>query len=378
MPREIKLKLLPVGYSACFATAGEPVHVVTKEFVSSEDGNDFITRLEGVSNCLAPVFDLEEGVRPSQVDHLLAIVRRDETATVYCNELCITATVQIKKPKVDAGEFIMKDDIADIDELDFRDAQNNTIVVPADCGVVAILSVGWRKGLYFDYSVFRVGAAPRTDDLKRLFGRFYARLVFQEIYSITDAQWDRLIGWGWFPFMGLHDSKRRELLAWTNADREPPMALFEEFCVSFQPRLAAHLESWKKSPMLASHADFLQSAYERYLAKDYVSCISILYPRIEGLLRTLFIADTPSGKPTQSTMVQRLVERRPEHSVLLPRPFERYLLQVFFRNFDERSGDVPLSRHSVGHGVSNAADYDLIKASLGFLVVDQILFYLSA
>lgn len=377
MPRQIELALLPMGYSTCFAVAGDTVNIQMKEFLSSEDGNDFIARLEGVSNCFSQAFAINGGVKPSQVDHFLAIVSKDRKATVYCNELGIVAKVHVKKSKVDAGDLILKDDIADIDELELNDAEGRIVTVPDDCGVVLLLSAGWRKGLYYDYSVLREGAANRTDNIPRLFAHFYSRLVFQEMYSITDAQWERLIFWGWFPFIGLSDSNRRELLAWTTADREPPASLFEGFCTNFQTRLATQLECWKRSPLLASHADFLQTAYDRYAAKDYLSCISVLYPRIEGLLRNLFVAETTQGTPRQATMVQRLVERRPEHSVLLPRPFERYLLNVFFRAFDERKGQLPLSRHTVGHGISNAGDYNFIQASLGFMVIDQVYFYLG-
>src|SRR5262245_7307814 len=77
-----------------------------------------------------------------------------------------------------------------------NDAHDNTAVIPDDCGVVLILSRGWRKCLFYDYSVLPPDAGRRTDHLPRLFGHFLARLWFQEVYSSTDVQWGRLFDWG--------------------------------------------------------------------------------------------------------------------------------------------------------------------------------------
>ena len=48
MPYEISFENLPVGYSASSKKYGDTtVEVVVNEFTSSEDGDLFITRLEG-------------------------------------------------------------------------------------------------------------------------------------------------------------------------------------------------------------------------------------------------------------------------------------------------------------------------------------------
>lgn len=81
-------------------------------------------------------------------------------------------------------------------------------------------------------------------------------------------------------------------------------------------------------------------------------------------------------KPKQQSMVKTLVDQRDPDSLLLPRRFQEYLLGFYFRGFDEVAKNVPLSRHSVAHGTSQAKDYDFIRATLGFLILDQIFFYL--
>jgi hypothetical protein len=360
------------------AAKGERVVVCRKEFLTSEDGNEFITRLEGVSRCFAPVFG-PGGTPPSQVDHFLAVLRPDQSATVYCNELHIVAHTRVKRvspPEVQAGDVIYPDDIADIEKAELRDAQNRPVEIPDDCGVVLILSCGWRKCLFYDYSVLPPEVGCRTDHLPRLFGHFLARLWFQEMYSITDARWGRLFEWGWFPFVGLKHADRKKLLSWASCDRDPKPVL-EEISRNFATDLDARLESWKRYDLLNRQMDFLNAAKDRYKAGDPLSCISLLYPRIEGVMRLLFEEENPRGNPTQGTIMSNLVENQHAHSVLLPNRFEEYLKKVYFRGFDVAAGEVPLSRHSHGHGVSAASDYDLVRAAVGFMVLDQLFHYLS-
>lgn len=358
-----------------FALDGEQVELCTKEFLSSEDGNDFISRLEGVSDCFAQAF-APHGVFPSQVDHFLAIVRKDRTATVYCNELNMVALVRAKG-RIEKGGAVTKDNLADVARIEFRDNEGKIIDVPSDCGLALVFSVGWRKGVYYDYSVFPKDAPDRTDDLSALFGQFYARLLFQEIYSITEDQWQRMTEWGWFPFIWMSTSDRTKLIDWATQTRDPRPVL-EEICNNFRKVIADRVESWRTNTLLSDHMEFIESAKQNYLAENYIGTIQVLFPRIEGVMRKLFALEKPNEKATQDKMVSNLVTNQFVHSVLLPNRFHQYVLEFFFRNFDEQAGKFPLSRHSVAHGTSLAADYDFVRASVGFMILDQIYYYLTA
>ena len=70
MPRTIHLDTPIHGFCMNCALEGEPASVVSKEFSSSEDGNDFIARLEGTSTYFAEAFQ-SPLVRISQVDNFL-------------------------------------------------------------------------------------------------------------------------------------------------------------------------------------------------------------------------------------------------------------------------------------------------------------------
>lgn len=166
-----------------------------------------------------------------------------------------------------------------------------------------------------------------------------------------------------------------DAVRWADQDREP-LQVFQEICTAFKVSVPERIEAWKQHDLLKPHARFLDSARDAYLADNYIGAIQVLFPRIEGVMRSLHLLKTPSGKLNQQTMVRTLADQLDADSVLLPRRFQEYLLNFYFQSFDERSGDIPLSRHSVAHGNARAEDYDFIKATLGFFILDQMFFYL--
>src|SRR5436305_891870 len=97
MPYEIKFDHVPAGISMNAARPNEMIQIRVFEFISTEDGDTLIERLDALASQVLLL--LPENVRymPGQVDHLLAIVRRDGTATVYINELQMAGSVQMKK-----------------------------------------------------------------------------------------------------------------------------------------------------------------------------------------------------------------------------------------------------------------------------------------
>src|SRR2546422_10094726 len=106
---------------------GQSVDVAVREFTSSDDGELFVTRLEGLPATL--IHKLPVQVQPSQVDHLLALIRSNLSATVYLNELNILAKIQATRP-ISPGEPVREDDVADIAELTFKGVE-----VPPDVAV---------------------------------------------------------------------------------------------------------------------------------------------------------------------------------------------------------------------------------------------------
>ena len=119
MPFEITMDGIPGGYSINAARDGEMVQIQCREFSSSEDGQDFIAKLEGLPNEILRYLPPEIGIRPSKIDSLLAIIRRDRTATVYINELPFIVQAMAGRD-IKPGMPVGKDDVADIVSLEVK------------------------------------------------------------------------------------------------------------------------------------------------------------------------------------------------------------------------------------------------------------------
>lgn len=182
MPLEITLTDIPGGYSLSAGRAGETVKVAVREFLSSEDGTDFIRRLEGFPNIILDRLPPERRVLPSQIDHMLVVIRRDKRATVYINELQVLGEMLAKRD-IAAGEAVFGDDIADIRAIKFKGVE-----VPPDAGVLYLFSSGWRKGMFYDFApVQQKNPEPRDYDLGVQLGQFVTYLLFQDRLKISDA-----------------------------------------------------------------------------------------------------------------------------------------------------------------------------------------------
>ena len=366
----ITLGQLPAGHVLESAKSGEIVPVQYREFLTSEDGDLLTSRLEGFPSDLLGLIH-PNVIKPSAVDHMLALIRRDKLATVYLNELEIVAEVKVKRP-IAAGAAVFEEDIADVFALRFPG-----IEVPDDVGVVFVFSRGWRRALYYDFGPLSpLLQEKRPYDLATQLGSCWTYLSFQHVLRVTPDEWERLLRAGWFLFIGLPIRHRRLVLDAIRSGHDPD-DLIPAVSADLKARLPTLLESWMANSLASDHVAFIQTAAEHYQRGDNVSCSCILYPRIEGVLRSFFRRLDSVRKPT----TRRLIEcAASEHdsggiSLLIPKFFRRYLQEVCFASFDPENPKTA-SRHSVAHGVVRADHMDLKAATVAFLTIEQ-LFYLA-
>jgi hypothetical protein len=381
MPYEITFKDLPAGCAISSGRKGENVTVATREFTSSEDGDLFINRLEGFPSDIIRMLPPESKIKSSVVDHMLVIIRQDKTATVYVNEIVFLAEVVNKGRDMEAGQPVYTDDIADVRKLSFKDRDLQDIIIPPDAGVLFLFSEGWRKGFYYDLKPFAGGnPEPRDYDLEMLCGQFYAYLGFQHLFKISEDEWNRLIAQQWFPFISLKNRTIQEIVNYARNNWEID-ELTDRIANELAEMIPALLSKWEKNKLFESHFALFKQAAERFLEKDYISATAILYPRIEGLMRTYHMASNQSLKPTQKNLVTSVVDakatERHGNSLLLPNNFRRYLEEVYFASFDPNDPKI-LSRHTVSHGVAPAENFSLKGAIIGLLILDQLSFYIGS
>lgn len=363
----VKLNGPLAGFAVTPARPGERVMVQTTEFLSSEDGDLLINRLEEISRAIFPALPMDVHILESSIDHLLILIQRDGTAEIYINEPHLVLNIKSKRD-LKKGEYVTEDDIADIDKLKFENVQ-----IPEDTGVIFVFSKGWRKGLFYDLSPLSPSKTNRDFDIEETLGSCFTYLIFQHLFKISDSEFKELFSQGWFPFFSLKQSTIQTMLnhmnsGWSVDDILPQIAneLLE--------RLAEMMECWEAKTVFQPHLPFFQKAIERYKDNDYLSTTSNLYPRIEGLLRS-----QTERKPHQGNLAKALASKidkeKIQTSLFLPHMFEKYLREVYFKDFKPGTTS-PLSRHSVSHGVAEASDFSLKSATIAFLIIDQIFYHL--
>jgi hypothetical protein len=323
MPHTIKFDFLPVGYATAAAKAGDGfVSVAPIEFTSTEDGQRFIKVLESFGDHVLRLLadQCRVTVLRSQVDHLLAIVNRDQKATVYLNELPLAMTIRALRP-IRPGEPVAKDDIADIKRLDLGD-----VTVPPDAGILFLFSVGWRKAVFYDFGPLNPNAdIRRAFDCSIVFAQLYAHLLFQERFSILESEWESLFLAKLFPFAGLRNETIDTILAHLRAGWDLS-ELSDTIVTGVRRRLPGFLEGWRKHPVFVPHVPILERAAERFGEDDYISCVGLMVPRIEGILRSHHVDIGRRDSPRQSNLAESAVapEIAAEGCLLLPDKFKEY------------------------------------------------------
>jgi len=374
MIKDIELNMLPMGYVENTGRAGDKMIVSLSGFFSSEDGDDLITRLEGYPQAIISLIPAEIPILPQMVNSLLALIRRDKTATVYLNEVRPIMHTRIKGG-CEKGDPISADQILDIGKITFEGVK-----IPRDVGIVYVFSAGWRRGFFYDFVPLREDVVQlREYDVEELIGSLYSYLFFQKRFNISEAMWDTFYQQRWFPFAYLNESilKRMILHAKNNWNIDK---LLPRIVDNVKQLLNENNPINKSSSYFAEHTDLFDRAIERYLADDHVSCASILYPRIEGLMRTFHRAKKYSSIPSTKNLTKVVVEyyqdQRTSHSLLLPSRFNNYLDKVYFAQFDPGT-EPDIGRPSVAHGEARADDFNLKSSTIGFLIIFQLTLFFS-
>ena len=261
-PFEIDVDMPPIGFAETAGRANETVEVRYREFTSSEDGQYFIQRLERSTEDI--LNRLPCRISPAQIHHMLVVFHRDGRAVVYVNDLQTFVLARSARP-VEVGQYVTKDDISDVQGYD------PGVTIPEDAGFLFVFSVGWRKGLYYDFGPAQPSGPPRRYDVTKVLAQAYCHVLFQERFSISDNEWTELFSAQWFPFAGLGNDRIEGLLNCIRSGWDPDQEL-DRIALEVNERLGGMLEAWRKLPSFSPHLEILQRTAERFQDHDYMSC----------------------------------------------------------------------------------------------------------
>lgn len=367
----------PCGLAESIGVKGEEIKIRTSGFFTSMEGERFVSLAEGFESLISPAL-LHFKVLPSGIDHLVAIFHPDGRVEVFCNELLQRACCQLRDVSgqgVKKNQSLTVNNIGDIKSVQFFDKDMNPIIIPPNSGLIYIFSVSWRKGLFFDLSPLANEKKPRVDDIEKVMGKNFTLLTFYELYAANENEWTKLFEWGWFPFIGMSNGDRGSLILMAREGRYLESHIIE-YCKNFAKDLRGRISNYEKKDFLSASIFFIKSAADHYEKEEWPAAISILYPRIEGIMRHVLKNEKVAARKLYPN-IENLIGKREVHSSLFPIQFEKFLKTVVYKDFDLTTGNTDLGRHSYAHGAARFDDFNFINSTLLFLILDQMYFYLT-
>lgn len=356
---------------------GESGKVVSEIFLTDKDGESFYKALYLLEhNFLSPI--MSEGNQIDNINNIL-ISFNNEEATVFINELVFNIEVLADRP-IEKGEVLTFDDYRGVSSLSF-----NEYTIAIDRAIIFVFTHGWKRGVYFNLCPNHPEIPINLDNIERQLGLCFEKLLYSHIYQYSDDVFQKAYEIGWFPFLSLFGNGQEHLLFLLNRIREDKDTNnAEQRLVDFfdKDQLEKVLRRVQKSPALNRHIKFIEVGIKQYLEggeENYISAGSTLYPRIEGILRDLYDPnqDPRTAKELGENLESVIASINSIPGVYFPTHFVDYLDIYYFKKFSRKNKDIPLSRHSHGHGESIAEDYTQKSILLLILMFDQLGRYLA-
>lgn len=347
-----------------------------RNFLSPYDGLMLYTVLDQITRMFLIKWIKNENKKISDIDNCLILISTN-LAKIYIN--IPTIADLISKRSIKKGEPVTREDIADIRKIQFKD-----IEIELNNGIIYIFSLNWMKCVYFDHSPMLpelIHAEPQNSckggDFESLFASFYSYILFPEVFRLEPKINEEMLERGWFPFIRILGWRFEEIIKAIKNDFD--VNTYEiKIIESFDNEMIHDIiEAWMSKDIFKNHEKIIKTGIERYQEKDFISAIHVLYPRIEGIMRYIFLGTT--GSSSQNNLVDKLTavanEKNPNSCLYIPHEFGIYLKKFYFNNFDLEKGELNLSRNTIGHGVVKEEDLDRIRAFQAILILDQMFFY---
>jgi hypothetical protein len=371
---QLQLKERIAGYSLKSAKKDELVNIQCLGATSIEDGDLHLKYLEGFPQKILSM--LPVNIFPSEIKTMVVLISHDLKANIYINEAELIAEGIVKAKEVKKGQEVTKDDL-----LAFTRVKIGNINFPEDHAYFCILPIGWDQLYVFDFSPLNDRDFKITYDIEKLIGEYFTYLSFKSIHKIDNSVWLKILSQNWFLFSALKFSTIESIINYAKSDWD-----IDELIEKINRDIIDHLQEWIpiwiKNIELKPFIEFLEIALDRHNNEDYISSSSIIYPKIEGLMRYDFIKDNPEKEgrrqnPLVNHVTEKTFKKYSSLTSFLPERFKEYLSNCYFRDFLPSRYDNLLSRHSVAHGASSKEQYRQKDSLVGLLVFAQIVKYLQ-
>jgi hypothetical protein len=357
------------GFSLASARPGEQLTVQRRGFLTSDTGALLYTCLDSLFFGPFGAALRGEGVRAEDIDNCLVNVVDGTKATLWLN--FPTVIDSIAKTSLKVGDPITSDSIADVRGVSFQGVE-----MPARGAIAYTFQLGWRRALYFDFSMATEDPNRPLENLPALLGSLHAALIFRERIQMQPEILGRMFKAGWFPFIRLPDDLavalyRRFQEGWDHAPAEA------DIIKGVSPMVPGLLTGWSSKAAFKPHMDVLTNAVRLFEKGEFAATSALLLPKVEGILRTLNMGrGRASARDLRANLLARVRAQVSGITAFLPEAFVQYLETFYYAGFDLDANDVPPSRHAFMHGVG--PDAEAAKPGLPLkllLMLDQLFFY---
>lgn len=364
----IKDKIVGFAVSPVNQTSsGQTLAVQVRGSIGVDDGEILYDALRSIGATFLNKACSQLGI-PTDTLSGFAVVIKAGVATVYLNPSLHLRIAFKGEREIKHGEVVTDDDIADIERVRFKDFE-----VPPDAGLIAHFRVAWRPVLYFDFGPQQPEPQLRHVDYDLALGALYAQTAYHYLFRMEPELCERMFSDGWFPFVRLLPGRFRNLLRAFKSNGDPGSSIDAVLTFCSVERLERWSTLWFTRAAIAEHQEFIVSALRSYRNNDFIAAVATLYPRIEGILRSLEVNTKGHSQGALAARIETVAAKtHPHANVRLPTLFKKYLTSFYFRNFSDT--DAPISRNSVAHGVAEASAHTKQKALIGFLIIDQVAF----
>jgi len=339
--------------------------IETFGFHSFDEGIPFYKLLDNFNDLVK-----RAGVPSSMVDRMLVILEPKRT-TVYVNDM-LDISLQIRaRRRIEALQPVGMEDFAGIERVVIHN-----VTVPKNAGFILLLSHSWRKAFFFDFRpLLPEQQTPIDYDIEAVGGRLLSHLFYTEYFLLSDAEWDATITAGWFPFMYLvgdlwdglfHSIQNGEELEYAES----------QIYDSFLQVLDTKIEDWIKKDIFRDEEQFLSRAVNAFKNEDWVTAISLLSPRIEGIIRRSIGSYGKHDKMVTDLKNSISTSLAHDCSLLFPKQLARYFREVFFEFVDFSTPNRRVNRHTVAHGMVPGQSMDRSHGLRIMLLLDHLYYCL--
>lgn len=334
---------------------------------------DFDPQFQKIFNDIQTLFlkewQIAEGVSDNKIRNFLILIRND-TAEVFINIPQIRSHLKIQ-PSItnESNKKFNNFILSQIHLVGINTEFPNRLVY--------FFNEDNHWGLYVSLSNSKVYTPMKNHEV--MFAFYHSHLKFQVLLHENEKLRNDLFSKGWFPFYRVLGPYYIGLCNAVQNGCEPDSIETEIINGFDKTSILSMKNEWLTNDIFKKNKIFFENGIDKYLESDYFSCIHILYPRIEGMMRFIYLGE--KKKPQTPDLLNELKDigdrERLDTSMLLPALFKKYLEGFYLRGFDVPKNELDLSRHSLAHGVARDSDFTQKRAFQTIMMLDQIFQYIK-